>query len=133
MNIFRRQNSLELVFQDISQFDAQNPGVGSLLRVIDISKKDIASGLVGKVPRPGLSNDIHKKLDALRKDNFLVVIITIIITKTTFHRHHHHQHLIILTCQYFLHRHRHHYLATLIYHHSHYPHCQQLITITSKI
>ena len=31
-NIFRRQNPLKLVFQDISTFDAQNPVAGSLLR-----------------------------------------------------------------------------------------------------
>ena len=30
-NILRRQNPLELAFQDISTFDAKNPIVGSLL------------------------------------------------------------------------------------------------------
>ena len=57
-NIFRRQNPLELVFQDISTFDAKNPVVGSLLRELDISKKDIASDLVEKAPRPDLTDDI---------------------------------------------------------------------------
>ena len=38
-NILRRQNPLELVFEDISTFDAENPIVGSLLREIDIKKK----------------------------------------------------------------------------------------------
>ena len=38
-NILRRQNPLELVFEDISKFDAENPIVGSLLREIDINKK----------------------------------------------------------------------------------------------
>ena len=37
-NILRRQNPLELVFEDISTFDAENPIVGSLLREIDIKK-----------------------------------------------------------------------------------------------
>ena len=37
-NILRRQNSLKLVFEDISTFDAENPIVGSLLREIDIKK-----------------------------------------------------------------------------------------------
>ena len=37
-NIFRRHNPLELVFEDISTFDAENPIVGSLLREIDIKK-----------------------------------------------------------------------------------------------
>ena len=35
-NVLRRQNPLELVFEDISTFDAENPIVGSLLREIDI-------------------------------------------------------------------------------------------------
>ena len=38
-NILRRQNPLELVFEVISTFDAENPTVGSLLREIDIKKK----------------------------------------------------------------------------------------------
>ena len=37
-NILRRENPLELVFEDISTFDAENPIVGSLLREIDIKK-----------------------------------------------------------------------------------------------
>ena len=37
-NILRRQNPLELVFEDISTFDAKNPIVGSLLREIEIKK-----------------------------------------------------------------------------------------------
>ena len=37
-NILRRQNPLELVFEDISTFDAKNPIEGSLLREIDIKK-----------------------------------------------------------------------------------------------
>ena len=40
-NILRRQNPLELVFEDISTFDAENPIVASLLREIDIKKKTI--------------------------------------------------------------------------------------------
>ena len=52
-NVFQRQNLLELVFQDILTFDAQNPVVGSLLRELDIGKKDIASGLVKKAPNQG--------------------------------------------------------------------------------
>ena len=37
-NILRRQNPLELVFEDISTFDAENPIVGSLLRETDVKK-----------------------------------------------------------------------------------------------
>ena len=33
------KNPLELVFEDISTFDAENPIVGSLLREIDLNKK----------------------------------------------------------------------------------------------
>ena len=40
-NILRRQNPLELAFEDILTFDAENPIVGSLLREIDIKKKTI--------------------------------------------------------------------------------------------
>ena len=38
-NILRRQNPLELVFEDISTFDAENPIMESLLREIDLKKK----------------------------------------------------------------------------------------------
>ena len=40
-NILRRQNPLELVFEDVSTFDPENPIVGSLLREINIKKKTI--------------------------------------------------------------------------------------------
>ena len=63
-NIFRRQSSLELVFQVISTFDAQNSVVGFLLRELDISKKDVTSNLVGKARRPAVDSDMQKRLDA---------------------------------------------------------------------
>ena len=54
-NILRRKNLLELVFKDISAFDAANPIVGSLLRQLDSSKKLMAGDLVKKAPGlPGL-------------------------------------------------------------------------------
>ena len=37
-NILRRQNPVEVVFEDVSTFDAENPIVGSLLREIDLNK-----------------------------------------------------------------------------------------------
>ena len=40
-NILRRQNPLELVCEDISTFDAENPIVESFLREINIKKKTI--------------------------------------------------------------------------------------------
>ena len=45
-NILRRQNPLELVFEDISTFDAENPIVGSLLREIDTKKKQSDSDFI---------------------------------------------------------------------------------------
>ena len=45
-NILRRQNPLELVFEDISTFDAENPLVGSLLREIDTKKKQSDSDFI---------------------------------------------------------------------------------------
>ena len=38
-NILRSQNPLELVFEDISTFDAENPIVGFLLRELDFKKR----------------------------------------------------------------------------------------------
>ena len=48
-NIFRRQNPLELVFKDISTFDAQNKIVGLLLKDLDLGEKDVASTLIKKI------------------------------------------------------------------------------------
>ena len=45
-NILRRQNLLELVFEDISTFDAEDPVVGTLLREIDLNKKQTHSDFV---------------------------------------------------------------------------------------
>ena len=53
-NTLRRQNQLELVFEDISTFDAENPIVGSLLLVlpllIDRGKTLAVDDLVKKGP-----------------------------------------------------------------------------------
>ena len=38
-NIIPKQNPLELVFEDISTFDSENPIVGILLREVDVRKK----------------------------------------------------------------------------------------------
>ena len=56
-NIIRRENPLELVFEDISTFDAENPIIGSLLKELDIGKKYVASELVKKAPRPPIFDD----------------------------------------------------------------------------
>ena len=78
-NILRRQNPLELVFEDILTFNAENPIVGSLLKELDVGKKDIASELIKKAPRPpDLDPSLRARLDKLThspepkddKDNF---------------------------------------------------------------
>ena len=66
-NILRRQNPLNLVFENISTFEADNPIVGSLLKERDVGKKDIASELIKKFPRPpGVDFAIRKRLDKLK-------------------------------------------------------------------
>ena len=60
-NILRRQNPLELVFEDISTFDAENPIIGSLLREIDIKKKQSDSDFIKSLPsKPGKEFEIKK-------------------------------------------------------------------------
>ena len=49
-NIIRRQNPLELVFEDVSTFDAENPIVGLLLREIDLNKKQTDSDFIKSLP-----------------------------------------------------------------------------------
>ena len=66
-NILRRQNPLELVFEDISTFDAENPIVGSLLRDVDIKKRQSNSDFIQSLPsQPGKEFEIQKRLDRLR-------------------------------------------------------------------
>ena len=63
-NILRRQNPLELVFEDISTFDAENPIIGSLLREIDIKKKQSDSDFIKSLPsQSGKEFEIKKRLD----------------------------------------------------------------------
>ena len=63
----RRQNPLELVFEDVSTFDAENPITGSLLREPEVKKKILASDLIKGAPTPpGKDPEIQKLLDWLR-------------------------------------------------------------------
>ena len=64
-NILRRQNPLELVFQDISTFDAENPIVGSLLRETDVKKISQIAILLYRCQ----AIQIKKRLDRLRGIN----------------------------------------------------------------
>ena len=60
-NILRRQNPLELVLEDLSTFDAENPIVGSLLRETDIKKKQCDSDFIKSLPsHPGKEFEIRK-------------------------------------------------------------------------
>ena len=66
-SIIRRQNPLELVFEDISTFDAENPIVGSLLRELDVGQKDVSSELIKKASRaPGLDITLRNRLNKLK-------------------------------------------------------------------
>ena len=89
-NILRRQNPLELVFEDISTFDAENPIVGSLLREIDIKKKQSDSDFIKSLPsHPGKEFEIQRRLDILEvlieriTITLIIIIIIIIIIEET--------------------------------------------------
>ena len=61
-NILRRQNPLELVLEDVSIFDAENPIVGSLVRELDLKKKGTDSDFIKNLPtHPGKEFEIKKR------------------------------------------------------------------------
>ena len=66
--MFRRQNYLELVFKDISTFDAQNPIIGSLFKEIDGGKKDGDSKLLKKASNITVIL-LKSRLNALKRDD----------------------------------------------------------------
>ena len=69
-NILKRQNTLELVFEDISTFDAENPIVGSLFRDLDVGKNNVASDLIKKAPGPpGSHFTVQNRLNKLKERN----------------------------------------------------------------
>ena len=66
-NILRRQNPSELVFEDISTFDAENPIVGSLFMELDPGKKNLSSDFIKQAPTPpGVDIAIRNRLNRLR-------------------------------------------------------------------
>ena len=66
-NILRRQNPLELVFDDISTFDAKNPNFGSQLKEIDVGKKVITCELTKNTSKPpAVHFVIRKRLEKLK-------------------------------------------------------------------
>ena len=62
----RRQNPLELVFEDVSTFDAENPIVGSLLRELGLKKKDRQRFYKNLPSQLGKNFVIQKRLDMLK-------------------------------------------------------------------
>ena len=63
------QNPVEDVFGDVSTFDAKNPIVGSLLRELDVRKKDIACELIKKAARqPEIDFLIQNRQNDLEKN-----------------------------------------------------------------
>ena len=97
-NTIGRQNPLELVFENILTFGAKSPIVGSLLKEVDVGKKDIASELIKKAPRPAIFDDYLKdRLNKLKdrpepKDNDDNNLSS--PPSPHFHLlHHHHNHL----------------------------------------
>ena len=82
-NILRRQNPLELVFEDISTFDAENAIVGFLLREIDLNKKQTDSDFIKSLPsHPGEEFEMQKRIGKLRDIKRFNKKITIITTIT---------------------------------------------------
>ena len=133
-NILSRQNPLELVFEDISSFDAENPINGILLRELHWGKKLTADDLLKKAPGPpGVDFAIRNRLVRLRerKNNtspsppsppttqyFLPPPSSPPFFPFNFHHHqHHHQ----------THLYYHHHQLTKFFHHNlHYLHHLQV-------
>ena len=96
-SIWRSGNPLGLLFKNVANFDMQNPVIGSLLREIDLGKRNTNSGLIKKSlsKAPGTNDTIFlqrfKKFketpinyndnddDDDNNDNILIVRILIII------------------------------------------------------
>ena len=103
--IIRRQNPLELVFKDISTFDAETPIVGSITGELDVGKKDVANDLIKKAPKPpALDISLRNRLEKFKNRQ-----------EPKYHNDHHHPH------------HHHHYLHLYFhqYHLNHHPHFHQ--------
>ena len=65
-NVWRKENPLEILFEDVSKFDTQNPVIGSLLNKIDVGKKQGKSDLLSSAPN---INDVilRRRLENLRR------------------------------------------------------------------
>ena len=94
--MWRKENPLELLFKEVSNFDAQNPVIGSLSREKDVGKKNTSSNFLKKAPNV---NDVVLKhrLDRLKKKMnhitevmimMIMMMITIIMMAVLVHLHH---------------------------------------------
>ena len=73
-DILRRQNPIELVFEDISTFNAENSVAGSLLKELDVGKKDVVSELIKNASGPPrvdfvIKDRLHKLKDRQEFEN----------------------------------------------------------------
>ena len=66
-NIFRKQNPLELTFKEISTFYVQSPIIGSLIKKLDLRKKDVGSTLIKKAPST-VEIEIQSRLNTLKNN-----------------------------------------------------------------
>ena len=59
-SLWRTENPLALFFKDVTNFDAQNPVIGSLLREISLGKRSTNNDLIKKSlsKAPGINNTI---------------------------------------------------------------------------
>ena len=131
-NVFRRQKPLELVFKDISTFDAQNPIIGSLLKELDIGKKRYHKHFNKKAPNP-VDIEVQSRLDALKNNKIILIQIYDHHHHVLPHKDHHHHHHCLhhLVIDQDLHRKPHHYhchkiffnqLLLLVHHYHHHLH-----------
>ena len=124
-------NPLDLVFKDISTFDAENSIIGSLIRELDVGEKVVAYNLVKNAPDlPRQDLAIQDRLDGLRdvetepKKGTITGIIFLL-------HHHHHQFLLVLVRSY---HHLHHHIFNP--HHQffiHFNHYHQDLIILLEI
>ena len=76
-NILTRKKPPELVFEDISTFDAKNPIVGSLLREVDLKKQTDTDFIKSLPSQPVKEFEKKKRLDKLHNKKRLHRKITI--------------------------------------------------------
>ena len=141
-NIFRRQNPLQFVFEDISTFDAEDPIIGSFLKQFDVGKENVASDLIKKVPGPpGTDFVIRSRLNRLKdrqefndgisnNNNNLSLPPSPPSPPSFFSDQHHHSHLLQ---QYFVNNHFYHHHHPLFHLFNHPHHLLLLFYLFNKV